>query len=129
MTTIYIPRLIESAEQAEALPVGALAVNWEIPSAAVRIGPDEADGYPWLVNSQNLGWHSHIVGHTALVPIEAEEEVEAASHVMGKLAASGVEVTERTGDVASWQRRYVTPWVEDALPDGWESFTVTGEEA
>src|SRR5690625_7257746 len=27
MATVYVPRLIESAEQAEALPVGTLAIN------------------------------------------------------------------------------------------------------
>lgn len=127
MTTIYIPRLIESAEQAETLPAGTLAKDGDL-TVAVKAEDgrwartDVADGLPVMGSSSMVGW-------TALVPIEAEEEVEAASHVMGKLAASGVEVTERTGDVASWQRRYVTPWVEDALPDGWESFTVTGEEA
>ena len=68
MTVIYVPRLIESAEQAEALPVGTtvthpdywprekgnLRGSWEGPGDAMR--------------------NAEMVGFTALVPIEAEEE-------------------------------------------------------
>ena len=68
MTTLYRPVLIESAEQAEALPVGTtvthpdywprekgnLQGSWEGPGDAMR-------------NAEMVGW-------TALVPIEAEEE-------------------------------------------------------
>ena len=109
MTIIYKPVKIETAAQAEALPVGTLAVNWEIPSAAVRIGPDDADGYPWLVNSQNLGWHSDIVGHTAFVPIEAEEETRA-FYDSKRGTTIRVPVDDRAREKGRVETRLVTPW-------------------
>lgn len=118
MTTLYRPVLIKTAGQAEALPVGTLAVNSEIPSAAVRIGPDEADGYPWLVNSQNLGWHSHIVGHIALVPIEAEEtRSEGTGWIVPtafgpKLAGAYLGSPDGTPPKRYTQTTWRTPWEE-----------------
>lgn len=79
MTTLYKPVLIESAEQAEALPVGTFAVapantRWAA-QASVRVrngwhctGETEEDGDMTLIQ------HRAMVGDTALVPIEAEEE-------------------------------------------------------
>ena len=89
MTVIYVPRLIESAEQAEALPVGTtvthpdywprekgnLLGSWEGPGDAMQ--------------------NAEMVGFTALVPIEAVEEMDT-DYYMG-------------GD-GSPMRRYVTPW-------------------
>ena len=72
MTTLYKPVLIESAEQAEALPVGTLARDGDL-SVAVKAEDghwartDVADGLPMMGSSSMAGW-------TALVPIEAEEE-------------------------------------------------------
>ena len=73
MSTIYIPVLIESAEQAEALPVGTVATDLgtSIVSAAVRTDV----GLGWFVSGDEMtDMHEHLVGWTALVPIEAEEE-------------------------------------------------------
>lgn len=75
MTTIYVPRLIESAEQAEALPLFTIATIEDSP----------ATGYPEVARKIVNGWrnrdlvdgripHADMVGWTALVPIEAEEE-------------------------------------------------------
>lgn len=85
MTVLYKPVLIESAEQAEALPEGTVAnrvLTFEStrdtvaqPEVAVKIGVNawsstavDADAWDWL--------DRHLVGWTALVPIEAEEERE-----------------------------------------------------
>lgn len=85
MTTLYRPVLIESAEQAEALPVGTVAhrvlkfeSTWdtiEQPEVAVKIGINawcatavDDDAWDWL--------DRHLVGWSALVPIEAEEETQ-----------------------------------------------------
>ena len=73
MTTIYVPRLIESAEQAEALPVGTLARHAAGPGMdhAHKVSPIGRD--VWVAvggnctNAENVGW-------SALVPIEAVEE-------------------------------------------------------
>lgn len=73
MTTLYKPVLIETVEQAEALPVGTVATDLgtSIVSAAVRTDV----GLGWFVSGDEMtDMHEHLVGWTALVPIEAEEE-------------------------------------------------------
>lgn len=100
MTVIYIPRLIESAEQAEALPIGTVArshgSDGEPTHACLRM----ANGW-WCTNETNddgtpfLVPHAGMVRDTALVPIEAEEGTD----------------TIQTGAEHSYTRtRYVTPW-------------------
>ena len=94
MTTLYHPVLIESAEQAETLPEGTVAMHRIGPGAAVRVGY----GLGWSMGGEEMSeHHSHMVGWTALVPIEAVEEMDT-DYYMG-------------GD-GSPMRRYVTPWEE-----------------
>ena len=80
MTVIYVPRLIESAEQAEALPFGTVAkrAKWHESGeqdhySAVRVGYNE-----WFTTSDTADRQDslsrHMIGWTALVPIEAVEE-------------------------------------------------------
>lgn len=102
MTTLYRPVLIESAEQANALPRGTVATSGHYesfgPFAAIRTG-DVPDWYmttapdTWADNAELIGW-------TALVPIEAEEETTGA-------------LVNRVGEIA-WQTqtRLITPWEE-----------------
>ena len=68
MTTLYRPVLIESAEQAEALPEGTVATS-EFGFAREKWcgGWTGADG-------DALYDHLHMLGWVALMPIEAEEE-------------------------------------------------------
>ena len=70
MTTIYVPRLIESAEQAEALPVGTV---WHEPPhlyAYIK----KARNY-WRGTGDDVALTDYeMLPFTALVPIEAEEE-------------------------------------------------------
>ena len=103
MTVVYVPRLIESAEHAEALPLGTVSIDFDSQGqpyqASIRVrggwyctGEVAADGSPWLAP------HDVMAGDTALVPIEAEEET---------LAEYAVR--------QDWQpdrlvHRYVTPW-------------------
>ena len=96
MTTLYRPVLIESAEQAEALPEGTIVIN------------DQGDRYH---RGAGWGWHSTVGDRdltedldstfmppkiTALVPVEAEEE-------LGE---------DDDADTYTPTRRYVTPWEE-----------------
>lgn len=107
MTTLYRPVLIESAEQAEALPDGTLAHRvlkfesmWdtvEQPEAAVKVGINawrstavDDDAWDWL--------DRHLVGWTALVPIEAEEETHS--------------IQTRGQTTPEWRTRLVTSWQE-----------------
>ena len=103
MTTLYRPVLIETAEQAEALPVGTVAIDLDGQGqprqASIRVrggwyctGSVAADGSPWLAP------HVVMAGDYALAPIEAEEETTGA-------------LVNRAGDI-HWEesRRYVTPW-------------------
>ena len=94
MTTIYVPRLIESAEQAEALPEGSIMFLPAGPYVWTARGPGgeflDHYGRPWhFENTQDDE------PFTALVPIEAEEGTD----------------TIQTGAEHSYTRtRYVTPW-------------------
>ena len=71
MTTLYKPVLIESAEQAEALPAKTFAVHSNSGRSAYRImfggGVFWHEGMSQLEPRDLLGW-------SALVPVEAEEE-------------------------------------------------------
>ena len=96
MTTIYVPRLIESAEQAETLPEGTLARH------AAGSGMDHAHKVRplgrdvWVAVGGNCT-NAEMVGWSVLVPIEAEEGTD----------------TIQTGAEHSYTRtRYVTPWEE-----------------
>ena len=79
MTTLYRPVLIESAEQAEALPLGATSVavdeQGQPYQASIRVrggwhctGEAATDGSTWLAPPDVM------IGDTALVPVEAVEE-------------------------------------------------------
>ena len=98
MTTIYVPRLIESAEQAEALPEGTIMFLPAGPYVWTARDPGgeflDHYGRPWhFENTQDDE------PFTALVPIEAEEE--------------GGEQAIAEGEFIS-VARYVTPWEEVA---------------
>ena len=92
MTTLYKPVLIETAEQAEALPVGTVATHPEFfPMEAFQAG----EGTMWTGFDRDIVEPEDMVGWTALVPIEAEEGTD----------------TIQTGAEHSYTRtRYVTPW-------------------
>ena len=98
MTTLYRPVLIESAEQAEALPAFTVAryIDGDVRAAIKTI-----DGI-WESIPGFYGEEAHFsedfIGWTALVPIEAEEETTGA-------------LVNRAGDI-HWEesRRLVTPW-------------------
>ena len=70
MTVIYIPRLIESAEQAEALPEGAVLIregHFAFQKYKGRFVSADPHDLP-------VGAAWEVIGWSALVPIEAEEE-------------------------------------------------------
>jgi len=104
---MYIPTLIESAAQAEALPVGTIAFDGpDEPEAfengaAVKVAPDVADGIPWLINAMSTGSNADMIGWTALVPVETEEERE---------EAGGVSIAHGTTHTWPARTRLVTPW-------------------
>ena len=93
-TTVYVPQVIESAEQAEALPLGTPVWNLR-PHDFV-----DDRGYVDTVSGQRVvdtvtGRHfaADMVGWTALVPVEVEVEY---------IRESGARRREKT--------LYVTPW-------------------
>lgn len=105
MTTLYRPVLIETAEQAEALPEGTVAVLEEFaPEVFVK------DGYSWL-GTHGPGGFTNVsaVGLTALVPIEAEEETRPDTSAIRPWG-------ETTPDPLPEQTRYVTPWEQAGGP-------------
>lgn len=96
--TVYVPRLIESAEQAEALPVGTIAIL-DDDSLPVSLNVTKTAEYlmPWR-NGRNVGADENVVGAWALVPIEAEEETHS--------------IQTRGQTTPEWRTRLVTPWEE-----------------
>lgn len=95
MTILYKTVLIESAEQAEALPVGTVAFAYG-PLLGACYTKDAVDNW----KGERLGWDdsdADMVGWTALVPIEAEYE-------HGEQAIAEGEFIDLT--------RLVTPWAE-----------------
>ena len=100
MTTLYRPVLIESAEQAEALPEGTIMFLPAGPYVWTARDPGgeflDHYGRPWhFENTQDDE------PFTALVPIEAEEDFQ---------KAGGASVYD--GGMGSWpdRTRLVTPW-------------------
>ena len=100
MTTLYKPVLIESAEQAEALPEGTIMFLPAGPYVWTARDPGgeflDHYGRPWhFENTQDDE------PFTALVPIEAEEDFQ---------KAGGASVYD--GGMGSWpdRTRLVTPW-------------------
>ena len=91
MTTLYRPVLIESAEQAEALPIGT--VGHEPPHLYAYI--KKARNY-WRGTGDDAALTDYeMLPFTALVPIEAEKGTD----------------TIQTGAEHFYTRtRYVTPW-------------------
>ena len=95
MITLYRPVLIESAEQAEALPKGTIISCLLAPT--VLISDEErvwVDGEDTVMTGADLYAARDV--WTALVPIEAEEET-----------VEKRKLCQKTPDVL---RRYVTEW-------------------
>ena len=112
MTVLYRPVLIESAEQAEALPIGTVArshgSDGEPTHACLRM----ANGW-WCTNETNddgtpfLVPHAGMVRDTALVPIEAEEEAHDHPRRHEKAPRAGEPYLR-----PATMTRLVTPWEE-----------------
>ena len=133
MTTLYKPVLIETAEQAEALPVGT--VGHELPRLYAYI--KRARNY-WRETGDDAALTDYeMLPFTALVPIEAEEETSVVVRAAGfrDIAAhpyseasmdsdgnvwfgDGLSRVDVTDEFNEWAKRHtrtrlVTPW-EDA---------------
>lgn len=111
---LYRPVLIETAEQAEALPIGTWArsdVGGGIPEETVVRTADERQ--PWR-NGPAAWSSSEIVGWTALVPIEAEEEwallYDSWEPTLCVDEADAREWSRIDGEGLPPSRRLVTPW-------------------
>ena len=132
MTTLYRPVLIESAEQAEALPIGT--VGHEPPHLYAYI--KKARNY-WRGTGDDAALTDYeMLPFTALVPIEAEEEtsvivsapgsrdIDAHPYSEASMDSDGnvwfgdglrrMDVTEQFNEWAKQhtRTRYVTPWEE-----------------
>ena len=97
MTTLYKPVLIESAEQAEALPIGTYAVLWNTCRIAVKVRAVQ-----WDAESGSYGNRDMLMAE-ALVPIEAEEETWLAGP--DKPIVNGQRIDKTA-------HRWCTPWEE-----------------
>lgn len=112
---VYIPQRIETAEQAEALPVGTVASLYD-PSfgdPAIDLAALKVAGNSWSYTSDDEQFaDADMAGWTALVPIEAEEETTRAE----PFADGTIHVSPQY-----WRdepsRRLVTPWEPVSGPD------------
>lgn len=114
MTTLYKPVLIESAEQAEALPVGTVAIEsgeqGQAVGASIRVqGGWHCTGYCLDFGGSETLKHSDMVGDTALAPIEAEEQ-----RITSKLLKHPPSLDDlrafQAGETPADRTRLVTPW-------------------
>lgn len=73
---LYREVLIESAEQAEALPIGTVAVLGPHEDSPMSFLRSDGNAPPWYASTDGDSHTSNgeMVGCIALVPIEAEEE-------------------------------------------------------
>ena len=112
MTTIYVPRLIESAEQAEALPEGTIMFLPAGPYVWTARDPGgeflDHYGRPWhFENTQDDE------PFTALVPIEAEEVHVTARGLLELDMHGRPDVNHDVADARLYRRtEYRTPWEE-----------------
>ncbi|MGP4916222.1 hypothetical protein ACTXJ9_11025 [Brachybacterium tyrofermentans] len=74
MTTLYRPVLIESAEHAEALPAGTYAKDEATTGSGTWYAPPRVNIGRGMWSGDDLYRSSDMVGWSALMPIEAEEE-------------------------------------------------------
>lgn len=108
MTTLYKPVLIDSTEQAEALPIGTpvLEVLTDPGEDERVVGADFIDdGFD---EDLTPGSNFH---HVALVPIEAEEETRA-FYDSKRGTTIRVPVDDRARERGRVETRHVTPWEE-----------------
>ena len=108
MTTLYRPVLIETAEQAEALPDGTVVRHDDY----MPVERWHHDGGGYWDNGEFPPTSADLVGRTALVPVEAEEEWgEANEHGGFDPVFTEQQAREYSADHGNPpQRRLVTPW-------------------
>lgn len=126
MTTLYRPVLIESVEQAEALPDGAILFNGDPSDGETYFRSRDdwfCDGWPGTLSDAISAGRVGLTPYPiALVPIEAEEEW-GTQHDGGDPHVDGTRA-EALSEVAKWEewgdeppraiRRLVTPWEEQS---------------
>lgn len=101
MTTVYIPRRIETVADAEGLPEGTIALHkWGHGTTAYTL-----DGGLWVTSHGTAVPHSEVIGWPALVPVEAEEERTWISSTITGSMHVGFGATFDTPHA-----RLVTPW-------------------
>lgn len=112
-TTLFRPVLIETAEQAEQLPIGTVAT---FPGQALAAVRSDYDTGGWLITTDcdpNVS-HEDMIGATALVPATATIET---TWKRGLLTDDGslVQTINRPQDPIHVTRRitYDTPWTPE----------------
>lgn len=104
MTTLYRPVLIESAEQAEALPEGTIITHAEY-------HPQEKFAGLWGRNRNTSRQLAQQDGWMALVPIEAEEEWKTLHEGSWHLKTDEDDARRDANSLGA-RRRYTTDWEE-----------------
>lgn len=109
MTLIYMPQLIETVEQAEALPVGTVA-TFSTPGLTTAAVKNKGSLPGWWLGDERVSV-GETPGWTALLPVEAEEEQLSGRYV----THGGIDPLD-----LKWQpgaHRLVTPWTSSPSRD------------
>ena len=117
---VYIPTPITSVEQAESLPEGTIAKHPEYRTAAVKTDLCEEGIALWYDTDDGSQTATSLLGWTALVPVEAEEEysTDRATFAWDNDAIySSPQNVRRDGWVDPLQRRFTTMWETVTDPD------------
>jgi hypothetical protein len=108
MTTLYRSVVIESAEQAEALPIGTPVVHHPRHGMEDQAGIRVRGGWEFTGTNPDTFGHQEAVGMEALVPIEATEE-----SMRSPSTPLGDAIRRVAGREPITLRRLVTPWEEE----------------
>lgn len=118
-TTVYVPTLIETAEQAEQLPIGTVAT---FPGQALAAVRSDYDTGGWLITTDcdpNVS-HEDMIGATALVPVTATVERRSVQeNDNGSQSYFNPEAVKNPGWVGKHiatmpvEARYTTPWTPE----------------
>lgn len=74
MTILYKSVLIETVEQAEALPIGTLVIHYPRHGMEDQSGIRVRGGWQFTGTNPDTFFSADVIGMEALVPIEAEEQ-------------------------------------------------------
>ncbi|MGY5764966.1 hypothetical protein ACXET9_07195 [Brachybacterium sp. DNPG3] len=112
--TIYVPRTIASAAEAEALPIGTVTVHYPRSGMEDQAGVRVRGGWEFTGTIPDVFDHREAIGMEALVPVEAEEQWAETNEFSGvdRVSNEGIAWEQSADNGRRPSRRYVSAWEE-----------------